>query len=152
MPGLGWAQSEPPGATPVSQEQRPTAQTSDVAAKLESYPPMDDSQLPPGEDPENRLVLPFLKHLANDQRQFWTSPLHFQTKDLKWILPGASVTAAFIASDSWLSKQIPVSHIATSKTISDYSTYSLIGLGGASSLFGHMTHNGHLSRARLVAG
>src|SRR5258708_28438247 len=110
---------------------------------------MDDSQLPPGEDPENRLVLPFLQPLASDQRQFWTSPLHLQTKDLKWILPGAGVTTAFIASDSWLSKQVPVSHIATSKTISDYSTYSWIGLGGASYLFGHMTHNGHLSETGL---
>lgn len=152
MVGLAQAQNTPPSATPVSQDQTPTAHTSDVAAKPDSPASADDGQLSPGEDPQNRLLLPFLKHLASDQKGFWTSPLHFQTKDLKWILPGAGVTAAFISTDSWLSKQVPVSHIATSKKISDYGTYSLIGLSGASYLFGHAVHNDHLSETGLLAG
>jgi hypothetical protein len=109
-------------------------------------------QLEPGEDPDNRLVSPFLKHLAGDQRQFWTLPTHFETKDLKWILPGAGLTAAFIASDSWLSKQVPVSHEATSKKVSDYGTYSLLGLSGASFLLGHVRRNDQLSEAGLLSG
>src|ERR1700688_1622007 len=62
--------------------------------------------LQPGEDPENRLVSPFLKHIVSDQKQFWTSPARFRTKDLKWIWPAAGITAAFIASDSWWAKQV----------------------------------------------
>src|ERR1700680_1332230 len=62
--------------------------------------------LQPGEDPDNRLVSPFLKHMVADQKQFWTSPARFRTKDLKWIVPGLGITAAFIASDSWWSKQV----------------------------------------------
>ncbi|MGA7399130.1 MAG: hypothetical protein WBW38_03845, partial [Candidatus Sulfotelmatobacter sp.] len=95
---------------------------------------------------------PFLKHLAEDQKQFWTSPAHIQTKDLKWILPGVAVTAAFIASDSWLSKQVPPSHVATSKTFSDYTTYSLIGLSGSAFLFGKIRHDDQLSETGLLAG
>src|ERR1700691_478048 len=44
-------------------------------------------RLEAGADPENRLLSPFLKHLLQDQKQFWTGPAHIQTKDLKWILP-----------------------------------------------------------------
>lgn len=109
-------------------------------------------RLEPGSDPENRLVSPFLKHLAEDQKQFWTSPAHIQTKDLKWILPGATITAAFVASDSWWSKQVPLSHVATSKTVSDYAVYSFIGLGGGSFLLGKIKHDDQLSETGLLAG
>lgn len=108
--------------------------------------------LPPGTDPENKLGLPFLKHLAFDQKEFWSSPAQFRTQDLKWILPGAGITAAFIASDSWWSRQVNPSHVQTSLHISDYGTYSLAALGGASFLFGHMTHNDHMQEAGLLSG
>lgn len=122
----------------------------DTSKPTSGFP--NDGELPPGEDPENRLVSPFLKHLVNDQKQFWTSPLHLRVDDLKWIAPGVGVTAAFIASDSWWAKQVPLSHMATSKTVSEYGTYSFIALGGASFLLGHIENNDHLSEAGLLAG
>jgi membrane-associated phospholipid phosphatase len=108
-------------------------------------------ELQPGEDPQNRLVSPFLKHIVSDQKEFWTMPAHLQVKDLKWIVPSAGVLAAFIASDSWWSKQVPASHISTSKTVSDYIAYSFIGLGGSSFLLGHIKHDDHLSETGLLA-
>lgn len=113
--------------------------------------PTDPYLLQPGEDPENRLVSPFLKHLAGDQKQFWTAPARFKTRDLKWILPGAGITAAFIVSDSWWSKQVNPSHMQTSLNISDYATYAMIAAGGGSFLLGHMTHNDHLQEAGLLS-
>jgi hypothetical protein len=107
--------------------------------------------LPPGEDPQNRLVSPFLKHIVGDQKQFWTSPARFRTKDLKWILPSVGITAAFIASDSWWSRQVNPNHVQTSLNISDYGTYSLIGLSGASFLFGSMTHDDHMQETGLLS-
>lgn len=111
-----------------------------------------DYTLQPGEDPENRLVSPFLKHLAGDQKQFWTSPTHFQVKDLKWIAPFTGVTAAFIASDSWWSRQVNPSHEQTSLHISDYGAYSLIGLGGSAFVLGHITHDDHMQESGLLSG
>jgi hypothetical protein len=108
--------------------------------------------LDPGVDPENRLVSPFLKHLAEDQKRFWTLPGRLQVNDLKWILPSAGVVAAFVASDSWWARQVPPGRVATSKTFSEYATYSFIGLGGASFLLGHMEQDDHLSEAGLLAG
>ena len=89
---------------------------------------IDDDQkdeLTPGEDPDNRLVSPFVKHLAGDQKEFWTAPADLQKKDLEWIVPFAGVTAGFIASDSWISKQIPLGEVQRSQNISNYGVYSL---------------------------
>jgi hypothetical protein len=107
--------------------------------------------LPAGEDPQNRLVSPFLKHIVGDQKQFWTSPARFRTRDLKWILPSVGITAAFIASDSWWSRQVNPAHQQTSLNVSDYGTYSLISLGGASFLLGSMTHDDHLQETGLLS-
>ncbi len=112
----------------------------------------DSRTLPPGEDPENRLLTPFLKHLATDQATFWTAPAHFQTRDLQWGLPFAGITAGFIASDSWMSKQVPANHVARSKSISNYAVFSLIGLAGGSYALGHLTHNDHLGETGFLSG
>ena len=74
----------------------------------------------PGADPANHLVSPFVKHLAEDQRTFWTAPAHFRVKDLQWAVPFVGATAGFMAGDSWISKQIPLGKVQTSKTFSDY--------------------------------
>src|SRR5512141_930203 len=83
-------------------------------------------ELPLGEEPDNHLLVPFVKHLASDQHTFWTTPAHFRVNDLKWIAPFAGITTGFIAGDSWISKQIPLGKVQTSKTVSDYGAYSLI--------------------------
>ena len=142
------APSSAPGVPSSGVGPPATKREHNPGAKIE----VDPYALQPGEDPQNRLVSPFLKHIATDQKQFWTSPARFRTKDLKWIVPGAGVTAAFIASDSWWSKQVNPSHMQTSLHISDYGTYALIGLGGGSFVLGHMTHNDHLQEAGLLSG
>ncbi len=125
--------------------------SSNIDRKASAGDSTNSYDLQPGEDPQNRLVSPFLKHIVGDQKEFWTSPARFRTKDLKWILPGVGITAAFIASDSWWSRQVNPSHVQTSLHVSDYGTYSLIGLGGASFLFGSMTHDDHLQEAGLLS-
>ena len=140
-------------STPSTSTQRPTNQTvAPISSESRETNPEESYQLQPGEDPENRLVSPFLKHIVTDQREFWTSPTRFRTKDLKWILPASGITAAFIASDSWWAKQVNPIHMQTSLHISDYGTYSLIGLGAGSFLFGHMIHDDHLQEAGLLSG
>ncbi len=123
-----------------------------VASPLGPDAPKPTGWLEPGTDPENRLGTPFLKHIVGDQKQFWTEPTHFKVQDLKWIVPFTGVTAAFIASDSWWSRQVNPAHQQTSLHISDYGAYSLIGLGGASFLLGHVKHDDHLAETGLLAG
>jgi len=43
-------------------------------------------------------------------------------------------------------------HMQTSLHVSDYGTYSLIGLGGSAFLLGHMTHDDHMQETGLLSG
>jgi len=114
----------------------------------------DRFTLPPGEDPQNRLVMPFVKHLASDQAQFWTEPTRFNVKDLKWAVPFVGITAGFIASDQWWSKQVPnqPNQLNRSLNVSDYSTYAMIGVGGGAFLLGELTNSEHMKEAGLLGG
>lgn len=109
--------------------------------------------LPPGEDPENRLVWPFARHIAEDQEHFWTLPLRTRKRDLKWILPAAGGVAGLFAADNWISKQIPnrPNQINRSLTVSNYSLYSLIAAGGGSFVFGELSHNDHMRETGLLS-
>jgi hypothetical protein len=144
------AQQNVPEGGPSLGESREKKSSSTTA----SSKPGKGFELLPGEDPNNRLVSPFLAHLTGDQKQFWTTPARLRKKDLRWIVPFGGMTAAFIASDSWLSKQVPdkPNQLDRSLKISDYSTYALIGAGGGAFLLGHMTHNDHMSETGLLAG
>jgi len=108
-------------------------------------------ELPPGEDPENRLLSPFAKHLMDDQKQFWTMPRKFQRKDMKWAAPAAGMLAAVVASDSWIEKQVPYRFVDRSQKVSNYAVYSLVGLGASSYLVGQMRGNDHLAETGMLS-
>jgi hypothetical protein len=145
------AQTTTSGVPSASTQGTKSSTTATVSQSPKTNAFEDPYELQPGEDPENRLVSPFVKHIVGDQKQFWTSPERFRTKDLKWILPAAGITAAFFASDSWWSRQVNPAHVQTSLNVSDYGTYSLIGLSGASFLFGSMTHDDHMQETGLLS-
>ena len=147
------SETEAPQA-PVRQPETDTRMNS-TRSVIKNAKNLDDdpkNELLLGDDPENHLVLPFVKHLANDQRYFWTAPAHLQKKDFEVLAPFAGITAGFIAGDSWISKQIPLGKVQTSKTISNYGVYSLIGAGAGSFLMGHITGNDRMSEAGLLSG
>ncbi len=110
--------------------------------------------LPAGEDPENRLVTPFVKHLGFDQKQFWTAPFHVDRQGAEVFFPFVAFTGALMAGDDWISRQVPAktSQINRSKSISGYATYSFISAAGGSYLWGHLTHNDHLRETGFLAG
>ena len=112
-----------------------------------------DYDLKPGVDPDNRLLVPFVEHVAQDQAHFWTLPARIRKKDLKWILPVAGATAGLIASDSWISKQVPnrPSQLDFSRKISDVSLYSLIGAGGGAYILGKLSNNEHMRETGFLA-
>ncbi|HEV2730376.1 MAG TPA: hypothetical protein VGV15_10130, partial [Terriglobales bacterium] len=110
--------------------------------------------LPAGEDPENRLVSPFVKHVALDQKQFWTAPLRLRWPDAKVLAPFAAFTGILVASDAAISRRVPdkASQINRSKNVSDYATFSLIGAAGGSYVMGLFTRNEHLRETGFLAG
>src|SRR5438552_7893488 len=143
---------------PAGRAQETAAQpTEKITANSPSLDPLNqpverDYELEPGEDPQNRLVSPFINHVVADQKNFWTAPRRLRTKDLRWIAPFAAGSGLLIASDRWVSKQVPLSQVKRSQSISNYATYSLIAAGGGAFLWGHLTKNDHLRETGLLAG
>jgi membrane-associated phospholipid phosphatase len=146
------AQIDSPPPTPDAKtESRSSSISLTQNAKFHNSQP---AFLPAGEDPENRLGTPFIKHLALDQKQFWTAPFHMDRQGAEVFLPFVAFTGGLMAGDAWISRQVPgsTSQINRSKSISDYATYSLIGAAGGSYLWGHLTHNDHLRETGFLAG
>jgi membrane-associated phospholipid phosphatase len=110
--------------------------------------------LQPGDDPQNRLLVPLLGHLAEDQERFWTVPAHLHVKDLRWIFPVSAGIGALIASDHWISQQVPdrPSQLKRSLNISDYAAYSMAGVAGGAFLWGKITKNDRLRETGFLAG
>ena len=110
--------------------------------------------LSPGADPQNELGLPLVRHLASDQKQFWTTPMRLNKGSLRTLLPFAAFTGVLLASDDWLSRQVPdkPDQIQRSRDISNYAAYSLIAAGGGAFVWGHLTHNDQLHETGLLSG
>jgi len=108
----------------------------------------------PGEDPHNEIGLPFLKHLASDQKQFWTAPQKILGGGALEFVSFAGVTGLLIGADSWISRQVPdkPDQLDRSLKISDYTAYSLAGLTGSALAWGHFTKDDHLRETGLLAG
>ena len=126
-------------------------QTPNAATPADARPESSGGPLMPGEDPENRLLSPFVKHMVDDQKRFWTIPRRLPVEDVKWAAPAAGFLAAVVASDSWIEKQIPLSIVHRSQSASNYAVYSLASLAAGSYLLGHVEGNDHLAETGLLS-
>jgi len=108
----------------------------------------------PGADPENRLLVPFFKHMAYDQKQFWTSPARLDKTGSTTFAGFLGFTGLLIGGDSWISKQVPdkPDQLKRSQNISNYAVYSLVGVGGGAYLLGKIKNNDHMSETGLLSG
>jgi membrane-associated phospholipid phosphatase len=67
----------------------------------------------------------FLRNILRDQRAIWTSPLHLQADDAKWLVPLGLSTAALIATDHTTARKIFEydDHLAVSHSMSQGGNY-----------------------------
>ena len=91
------------------------------------------------------------KRFAGDQGAIWTSPLRLHRSDGLGALPALAAMGAFLASDTWFSKQVPTSQVARSRTLSNYGVYSLAGAAGGMFMFGKIRHNDHAAETGFLA-
>lgn len=137
----------------VGQTSSTEASSSGVASR--EIKEEEPSFLTPGTDPQNKVVLPLLKHLTADQEQFWSGLTKLKSPSaLKRTLPLAGFTSLLVGSDSWTSKQVPdrSSQLQRSKNISNYAGISLMGGAGGAYVLGHLTHNEHLRESGFLSG
>jgi len=93
-----------------------------------------------------------LKRLADDQKAIWSSPLHLRPSDAEWALPALGGAGVFLASDAWLSRQVPAGEIARSRRLSNEGAYSLAGAAGGMFVFGKIMHDDHAAETGFLAG
>jgi membrane-associated phospholipid phosphatase len=104
-------------------------------------------------DPANRLFSPFFKHLADDQRLFWSTPKELRRPGaVERFLPYAGFTGALIAADRSLANRVPESQRQLSRDLSNYAVFSLVGGAAGSYAFGRLAHNRHLQETGFLSG
>jgi membrane-associated phospholipid phosphatase len=109
----------------------------------------------PQPSPTPSLERKFLKNILRDQRAIWTSPLHVQKEDAKWLVPLGLSTVALIATDRRTadalddnSTRLNVSHAISYLG----SGYGAGGIAGAFYLIGRTTHNARARETGLLGG
>src|SRR5262249_15309715 len=106
------------------------------------------------EDPHNEIGWPLLKHLAIDQKQFWTAPKKIYEGGALEFGSFAGGTGLLIGAGSWISRQVPdkSDQLEWTVKISGSTSSSLAGLTGGGLAWGHLTKNDHLRETGLLAG
>jgi len=105
-------------------------------------------------DRDNRVGLPLLKNIAEDQKALWIGPKSLRFGDADWLAPLGGVAAAMFATDTEYSKHLSNSpnRIKYSKDLSNYGLASLVGIGGGLYLWGHLTQDDHKIETGILAG
>ena len=109
----------------------------------------------PKPSPTPSLERKFLKNILRDQRAIWTSPLHVQKDDAKWLAPLGLSTAALIATDRRTADALDdnSTRLKVSHAISDLgSGYGAGSIAGAFYLIGRATHSQRARETGLLGG
>jgi membrane-associated phospholipid phosphatase len=105
--------------------------------------------------PESRFQLEkdFVKNLAFDQRDIWTSPLRLKPSDTYWLAPAAGAAVLMFRTDRDSSKQFQRAYDnGTAKNFSDMGLFASAGIGASFYAWGLMKHDGHAHETGVLAG
>jgi membrane-associated phospholipid phosphatase len=122
-----------------------------LAASPGTWNAPEESVLDPNSSGSAAGGVDWLKRLADDQKSIWSSPLHLRPSDAVWAIPALAGAGVFLASDAWLSRQVPVGEIGRSRSFSNDGAYSLAGAAGGTFVFGKITHNDHAAETGFLA-
>ena len=95
----------------------------------------------------------FLRNLAIDQKDIWTSPLKVRTHDLNWLVPMAGLTAGLINADAELSSRVnPNESFAKhSSTIANGGLGVALGGSAGMYLLGKIRADDHQKETEILA-
>jgi len=93
----------------------------------------------------------FLRHLAIDQKNIWTSPAHVTRSDLTWLVPSAGIATGLFVTDPSSSFGMASYHANAWKDVSNYGLGAALGTTGAMYLWGHITNNDRARETGVLA-
>ena len=139
QPGGAGAQQNPGQTSAIPDA--PSSSASEVGK--EKGRRIDDDVSPREHD--NRVGLPLIRNLVQDQVSIWTSPARVRFNDSNWLVPLGGITAGLLVTDRQVSQHLWDSTNVINRSNS-FSNYGVAALGGASvGLYGIglMTHDEH---------
>src|ERR1022692_4511313 len=93
----------------------------------------------------------FLLHLAEDQKDIWTSPFHLKPADAKWLVPMSGIATGFFVTDPQSSYAMRLDHLHLLRVASDAGVAEAAGATGAMYIWGHSTHNERARETGVLA-
>jgi membrane-associated phospholipid phosphatase len=96
----------------------------------------------------------WVKRLAEDERNIWTSPDRVRSRDARWLLMLGGTAASLFAVDHTIMQHNTLSPATLRRSV-DFSNYglgALVGVGGALFLWGNMTGDDHKQETGLLSG
>ena len=93
----------------------------------------------------------FFIHLAEDQKDIWTSPFHLKPGDAKWLVPVSGITAGLFVTDPQSSYAMRLDNQHALNLLSDAGVAAVGGMTGAAYLWGRVTHNERAREAGVLA-
>ncbi len=93
----------------------------------------------------------FLRHLAQDQKDIWTSPFRLKPTDANWLVPMSGIATGLFVTDPQSSYAMRLDNLHLLKVASDAGVASAAGMTGALYLWGHLTHNERARETGVLA-
>ncbi len=93
----------------------------------------------------------FLIHLAQDQKDIWTSPFHLKTSDAKWLVPMSGIATGLFVTDPQSSYAMRLDNQHALNLASDAGVGAALGMTGASYLWGRLAHNERARETGVLA-
>jgi hypothetical protein len=104
--------------------------------------------------PDADNVKQWIRRLAADQRDLWTSPDRIRSNDTDWLLMLGGVAAGLMTADHSIMQRNTLSPVNTRRSV-DFSNLglgALVGVGGALYLWGKKTGDDHEQETGLLSG
>ncbi len=93
----------------------------------------------------------FFIHLAEDQKDIWTSPFHLNAGDAKWLVPTGGIATALFITDPQSSYAMRLDPQHRLNLASDAGLAAAGGLTGAAYIWGRITNNDRLRETGVLA-
>jgi membrane-associated phospholipid phosphatase len=93
----------------------------------------------------------FLIHLAEDQKDIWTSPFHLQPSDAKWLVPMGGIATGLFVTDPQSSYAMRLDNQHALNLLANAGLGAAGGITGASYIWGRMAHNERARETGVLA-
>ena len=93
----------------------------------------------------------FFLHLAEDQKNIWTSPFHLKPYDAKWLVPVSGIATGLFVTDPQSSYAMRLDPQHPLNLAADAGVAAAAGATGALYIWGHLAHNERARETGVLA-